>query len=169
MKSFGVFFVMSLKKKDIIKQYEISPDELEEQVALALADFPEIEMAEQYEESIKEFEPEKIVSGRVISIANDNVIVDIGCKSEGEVPLSEFDVPPVAGEKIEVFLETMEDEHGEIILSKKKADRIRGWTTYHHKKGDVGKASGSQIKWTLIGRWSSCFLTSLSNRYSSHW
>ncbi len=139
MKSFGVFFVMSLKKKDIIKQYEISPDELEEQVALALADFPEIEMAEQYEESIKEFEPEKIVSGRVISIANDNVIVDIGCKSEGEVPLSEFDVPPVAGEKIEVFLETMEDEHGEIILSKKKADRIRGWeqliTT--KKEGDV--------------------------------
>jgi len=130
---------MSLKKKDIIKQYEISPDELEEQVALALADFPEIEMAEQYEESIKEFEPEKIVSGRVISIANDNVIVDIGCKSEGEVPLSEFDVPPVAGEKIEVFLETMEDEHGEIILSKKKADRIRGWeqliTT--KKEGDV--------------------------------
>jgi small subunit ribosomal protein S1 len=139
MKSFGVFFVMSLKKKDIIKQYEISPNELEEQVALALADFPEIEMAEQYEESIKEFEPEKIVSGRVISIANDNVIVDIGCKSEGEVPLSEFDVPPVAGEKIEVFLETMEDEHGEIILSKKKADRIRGWeqliTT--KKEGDV--------------------------------
>ncbi|HPY74499.1 MAG TPA: 30S ribosomal protein S1, partial [Planctomycetota bacterium] len=128
-----------MKKKDIIKQYEISPDELEEQVALALADFPEIEMAEQYEESIKEFEPEKIVSGRVISIANDNVIVDIGCKSEGEVPLSEFDVPPVAGEKIEVFLETMEDEHGEIILSKKKADRIRGWeqliTT--KKEGDV--------------------------------
>jgi len=137
---------MPLKKKSIIKQFEISPEKLQEELELAMADVPEEAMANQYEESIKEFEPEKIVPGRVISIANDNVIVDIGCKSEGEVALAEFDVPPVAGDRIEVYLETMEDEHGEIVLSKKKADRIRGWEELIKTKNEGDVVEGKVVR-----------------------
>ena len=137
---------MPLKKKSIIKQFEIPQEKLQEELELAMADVPEEAMANQYEESIKEFEPEKIVPGRVISIANDNVIVDIGCKSEGEVALAEFDVPPVAGDRIEVYLETMEDEHGEIVLSKKKADRIRGWEELIKTKNEGDVVEGKVVR-----------------------
>lgn len=126
-------------QKDIIKQYQIPEEQLEREVAEAMGEVDLTQMSCLYEESIKDFESEKIVKGRVLSIASDKVIVDIGCKSEGEVLLSEFEVPPQSGEEIEVLLETVEDELGEIVLSKKKADRIRGWERLIEtkKEGDV--------------------------------
>lgn len=128
-------------QKDIVKKYQIPEEQLEREVAEAMGEVNLAQMSTLYEESVKDFEPEKIVKGRVLSIASDNVIVDIGCKSEGEVPLSEFDTPPKSGDEIEVLLETMEDESGEIVLSKKKADRIRGWERLIEtkKEGDVVK------------------------------
>ena len=81
--------------------------------------------------------------GRVVEIVGDQVVVDVGYKSEGLVPLGEWEdePPPVAGETVEVLLEGMEDETGEIVLSRKKAHRMRAWEmviTRHHE-GDVVK------------------------------
>ena len=83
-----------------------------------------------------------IVSGKVIEIVGDQVIVDVGYKSEGLVPLNEWEdgeAPPQPGDSVEVLLEGMEDETGEIVLSRKKAHRMRAWemviTRYH--EGDV--------------------------------
>lgn len=125
--------------KPIVKQNTIPPEELEKALAEAMEGVSLNEMANIYEDSIKDFEPDKIVKGRVLNIASDNVIIDVGYKSEGEVPLAEFDETPKPGDEVEVLLETVEDESGEIVLSKKKADRIRGWERLIQtkKEGDV--------------------------------
>src|SRR4051795_12006990 len=83
-----------------------------------------------FEESLKreELKEGDIVKGKVIALGKDHVIVDIGYKSEGAIPLHEF--PPgeagapsiKVGDEIDVFLESREDENGLCILSKEKAD-----------------------------------------------
>jgi small subunit ribosomal protein S1 len=74
----------------------------------------------------------EIVHGTVVAVSKDYVVVDIGYKSEGQVPLGEFvgadgQVAVKAGDKIEVLLEARENEHGLVILSKEKADRLKVW------------------------------------------
>ncbi|MGP0062958.1 MAG: 30S ribosomal protein S1 [Isosphaeraceae bacterium] len=89
------------------------------------------------------FEIGRIVSGRVVEVVGDQVVVDVGYKSEGLVPLNEWEdePPPQHGDDVEVLLEGMEDETGEIVLSRKKAHRMRAWemviSRYH--EGDVVK------------------------------
>jgi len=90
--------------------------------------------AAMFEESLKKEEVKEgaIVRGRVIQVAKDYVVVDIGYKSEGQVPLEEFPVvdgqPQVkAGDEIEVYLESRENENGLCVLSKEKADRLKVW------------------------------------------
>jgi small subunit ribosomal protein S1 len=89
----------------------------------------------------QEFDIGGIVSGKVIEIVGDQVVVDVGYKSEGLVPLNEWEdePPPQPGDAVEVLLEGMEDDTGEIVLSRKKAHRMRAWemviSKYH--EGDV--------------------------------
>jgi len=89
------------------------------------------------------FEIGSIVSGKIVEVVGDQVVVDVGYKSEGLVPLGEWeDEPhPQPGEAVEVLLEGMEDDTGEIVLSRKKAHRMRAWemviSKYH--EGDVVK------------------------------
>jgi len=138
---------MNLKKqKDIIKRFAIPEEELRHELEEAMKDVATDQMTTSYEESIKDFEPEKIVQGRILNVVSDKVIVDIGYKSEGEVPLSEFDDTPKPGDQIEVLLETVEDESGEIVLSKKKADRIRGWERLIETKKEGDMVEGKVIR-----------------------
>jgi small subunit ribosomal protein S1 len=90
--------------------------------------------AAMFEESLKREDVKEgdIVKGRVIHVGKDNVIVDIGYKSEGTIPVYEFTdaegkVTVAAGDEIDVFLETRENEDGLCILSKEKADRLKVW------------------------------------------
>jgi small subunit ribosomal protein S1 len=74
-----------------------------------------------------------VVKGIVIAVENDNVLIDVGLKSEGRVALKEFAAPgkPAEvkpGDIVEVFLERMEDKHGEAQLSREKARREEAWT-----------------------------------------
>ncbi|HEX8204310.1 MAG TPA: 30S ribosomal protein S1, partial [Isosphaeraceae bacterium] len=83
-----------------------------------------------------------IVAGKVIEVVGDQVVVDVGYKSEGLVPLAEWDpgeAPPQPGDEIEVLLEGMDDETGEVVLSRKKAHRMRAWERVIsvHRVGDV--------------------------------
>ena len=83
-----------------------------------------------------------IVPGRVVEVVGDQVVVDVGYKSEGLVPLDEWEdnePPPQPGDQIEVLLEGMDDETGEVVLSRKKAHRIRAWerVVSVHREGDV--------------------------------
>ena len=74
-----------------------------------------------------------VVKGMVITVENDMVLIDVGLKSEGRVPLKEFATPGKPpeikpGDIVEVFLERMEDKHGEAQLSREKARREEAWT-----------------------------------------
>jgi len=82
-----------------------------------------------YKSTLVNFNEKEIITGRIIGINEKDVLIDIGFKSEGIIDRNEFsenNVPEV-GEKIEVFLEKIEDESGKTILSKEKADFLSRW------------------------------------------
>ena len=70
-----------------------------------------------------------IVVGNVVNISDRDVFIDIGFKTEGIVPLSEFKNPPIIGKEIEVVVEKFEDTKGNLLLSKEKADFIKRWAS----------------------------------------
>jgi len=77
----------------------------------------------------EEFIPGAILEGRVVGLHGNDVVVDVGLKSEGVIAGSEFDdLSTVAvGDEVQVLLETVESDSGHIVLSKRKADRILNW------------------------------------------
>jgi small subunit ribosomal protein S1 len=84
---------------------------------------------EMYEKTMGEIKEGEIVQGKVMGVTKDDVIVDVGFKSEGIIPIVEFPQPLniKVGDEIEVFLEEIEDQDGQLILSKQKADFMRVW------------------------------------------
>jgi len=94
-----------------------------------------------YDHTTAEFGPNKVVKGKIVDIRNDEVVVDIGYKSEGVISLTEFSDATEfdVGDIIEVLLESVDEGGGGIVLSKRKADRIRGWERIiqSHKEGDT--------------------------------
>jgi small subunit ribosomal protein S1 len=87
--------------------------------------------------------PGTILKGKIVTQIGNDVIVEVGLKSEGVVDAAEFDNPEdiEAGREIEVLIEETDTESGLILLSKHKADRIRGWENIVNtkKEGDVVK------------------------------
>ncbi|MBA3957168.1 MAG: 30S ribosomal protein S1 [Parachlamydiaceae bacterium] len=73
--------------------------------------------------------PGSILKGRIVEITKDHVVVDVGLKSEGLVPIAEFSDPAdiVLDSIVEVLLDQPEDDHGQIVLSREKAERMRQW------------------------------------------
>src|SRR3954469_25756584 len=110
--------------RNLLREFDVSEEEL---TAVVTGDGGD--EFEQFLSNGQSFEVGGIVSGKVIEIVGDQVVVDVGYKSEGLVPLNEWEdePPPQPGESVEVLLEGMEDETGEIVLSRKKAHRMRPW------------------------------------------
>ncbi len=85
----------------------------------------------------------QILKGRIVEITKDFVVVDVGLKSEGLVPINEFDEPSelILGNDIEVYLDQTEGEDGQIVLSREKARRQRQWEyiVNHCKEGSIVK------------------------------
>lgn len=79
--------------------------------------------------------PGSILKGRIVEITKDHVVVDVGLKSEGLVPIGEFSDPSVLilDAEVEVLLDQPEDDNGQIVLSREKAERLRQW---EYKRGD---------------------------------
>ncbi|MGR3310911.1 MAG: 30S ribosomal protein S1 [Candidatus Brocadiales bacterium] len=127
--------------RDIIKEYDIDLDEVEKEITQALEGYPQESMEKTYNESIKNFGVGTILKGIILDVVGKDVIIDSGYKSEGVVPVEEFNTPDEIqiGQEIEVMLESVEDDSGLIKLSKRKADRIRGWekVVTQYKEGDV--------------------------------
>jgi small subunit ribosomal protein S1 len=110
------------------------------------------EFARLFEESSKNvsLKEGEVVKGRIIRINRDYVIVDIGFKSEGRIPIEEFRTPTGEtraniGEDIDVFLETIENEDGMMILSKDRADSIRMWDRLEEIEAKDGEVEGKVI------------------------
>ncbi len=88
------------------------------------------QLAQMYEESFSGIKEGEIVKGKVVNVNPSDVLVDIGFKSEGAIPIREFGDDPSAiaiGQEIDVFLENVEDLEGYVVLSKQKADFMRVW------------------------------------------
>jgi len=86
-------------------------------------------MEQLYSSTLNEITEDEIIKGRVVSISNKDVTIDVGFKSEGIVSLLEFRAEDEVqvGDDVEVYLENIEDKMGQLILSKKKADVLRIW------------------------------------------
>lgn len=87
------------------------------------------------------FNPGKILVGTIVEITKDHVVIDVGLKSEGMVPISEFSDPTqlVIGAQVEVYLDQAEDDRGQIVLSREKAEKQRQWEYIleHCKEGSI--------------------------------
>jgi small subunit ribosomal protein S1 len=100
-----------------------------------------------YEESFKRFAEGEVVTGRIISIDRDYVLVDIGYKSEGQIRIQEFkddagDVKAKVGDKLEVMVEWWDDEEERVILSKEKAANIKVWEAIKKAYDEEGTIQG---------------------------
>jgi len=102
------------------------------------------EMVSLYDESMRHLSEGQIVTGRVIAITQNHVVVDVGYKSEGLVPIAEFfdfegKVSVEVGDEVEVLLERTEDAEGHVLLSKQKAERMKVWADIEksYKAGDI--------------------------------
>lgn len=118
---------------DNLEELEIEREKKESNFAQELEKF--------YEQGLKTVQEGEIVKGKVVGFTGKEVLVDIGYKSEGVLPLDEFDNPSQLkiNDEIDVFLETKEDEEGMVIVSKRKADRVLGWERIikNYKEGDT--------------------------------
>lgn len=87
------------------------------------------ELEQLYAQSMRDLREGQILKGKIIDITDKGVVVDVGYKSEGIILLEEFPDPQAlkVGDEVEVLLESVEDEEGLIVLSKKKAERAQGW------------------------------------------
>ena len=86
------------------------------------------ELEKMYERTLNKFSNNERVNGHVIRITDKEVVVDIGFKSEGLIPVEEFgNNIPELGDEIEIYVDKIEDRKGQLILSKKKADFLRAW------------------------------------------
>ncbi len=125
----------------LVKKFALSQEDLDREVLAAFGSVKSDDMTEVYNQSVKNFEAESILRGKIVNIINGDVIVDIGYKSEGVIPLEQFEdqTKVKEGDDVEVLLEAVEDDSGMIQLSKRKADRIRGWERVieTYKEGDV--------------------------------
>src|SRR5574341_2173685 len=110
------------------------------------------EMVELYAQSLREIVEGEIVRATVLEIKNDMVLIDIGYKSEGTIPLKEFqtlsgEFPIKVGDAVDVYLDQKEDSDGLIVLSREKAEKIKVWDDIRrsYEKGEV-------ITGTILGR-----------------
>ena len=127
----------------MVKEELVSSEEEKKQASLGgevekreKRDYPRKEEPEDfqtlYEESLKTLEEGQILSGIVMDITPDHVTVDVGYKSEGQIPMQEFlkrdkKLDVKIGDRIDVLLEKKESEEGLLTLSKEKADKIKVW------------------------------------------
>ncbi|MFO0388964.1 MAG: 30S ribosomal protein S1 [Alphaproteobacteria bacterium] len=132
-------------------------EENRKNMAKSAAAFANIEVEDfgaLFEESVKESGKNEgsVVTGVVVAIEKDVVIVDVGMKSEGRIPLREFAVNGVtpelrAGDEVEVFLEKIENKNGEAILSREKALREEAWF-----KLEKACAKNERVEGVIFGR-----------------
>ncbi len=102
------------------------------------------ELVALYDESMRHLSEGEIVNGIVIEVTNNEVVVDVGYKSEGLIPIREFAGPDGKasvgiGDEVEVLLEQTEGAEGHVMLSKIKAERMRVWEQVEHsyKEGKI--------------------------------
>ncbi len=114
----------------LINQLESGDAELEAQLREMLGGEPsDTSIASTIDETVGNFQAGTILKGRIVGLVGDDVVVDVGLKSEGVIPQDEWDDKSAidVGDKVDVWLETVESDSGLVVISKRKADRILNW------------------------------------------
>ncbi|MDZ4855121.1 MAG: 30S ribosomal protein S1 [Nitrospirota bacterium] len=105
-------------------------------------------LAALYEETFKNLEEGTITEGRIVAVTKDKVVVDIGYKSEGMIPNDQFSTEELqtikVGDRLQVYIEECEDEDGNLVLSKEKADKMKIWEELEQLFND-GKSIDGKI------------------------
>ncbi len=114
---------------------------IEELLHLEVTEEVPQEEQDRYLSTFSDISEREIITGRVIGMNEKEILIDIGFKSEGIIKRDEFaeNALPEVGEKLDVYLERMEDESGKTVLSKEKADFLRRWTKLReiHETGEI--------------------------------
>jgi len=140
--------------RNLISKLGITDDQLEQQLGELYTTEHQQMLEKALDKKVEALVPGTIVKGKIVGMAGNDVVIELGLKSEGLIETTEFDSPDeiVVGKEIEVLLEEVDAENG-LVLSKRKADRIRGWEhiTTTKKEGDVVKGIVSRrIKGGLL-------------------
>jgi small subunit ribosomal protein S1 len=129
--------------RNIINKLGMSPEQIDQQVSEMFGEKENELFQEVLQTKVDSHLPGTILKGKIVTQLGSDVIVEVGLKSEGVVDAAEFEEASEieAGREIEVLLEDTDSESGLIILSKHKADRIRGWEKIINtkKEGDIVK------------------------------
>jgi len=117
----------------------------------AVAEPENAELLALIDEHFREFKEGSIVNGTILDIRPQVVVVDIGYKSEGAIPVSEFEDEDIeVGDEVEVLLERLEDDEGLIVLSKEKAAHKQNWEKIMKVYEDGGLVKG-KVKGAVKG------------------
>jgi small subunit ribosomal protein S1 len=143
----GYLSTQTMVNRNLLRQFDVPDDQIEN-----VNDVFNQAINEWIQSEEQDYEANKIVTGKVLEIRGDDVVIDIGYKSEGIIKLEEWKEegsdapPPKPGDVVEVLLETVESEDGTIALSYRKAKRQKEWNAIlaKHKEGDV--VSGRVLK-----------------------
>ncbi len=105
------------------------------------------QLMEMYEESLKQFQEGEVVNGTVISMDRDYVLVDVGYKSEGQIPIHEFrddngNLDVQLNDEVEVMVEWWDEEEERVILSKEKAAKVKVWEAIREVYESEGTIEG---------------------------
>jgi len=127
------------------KKQSINPNEFEKAKKLFNNDEYSQEefftLAKLYTDSFKDVKEGELIKGKIVRIQGDQVILDVGFKSEGSIPKSEFNESEEIkiGKEVEVVLESVEDQEGNLVLSKQRADFLRIWdrVVRAHETGEI--------------------------------
>ena len=114
----------------LINSLDMGDADLEKELQAAFGvETSDDNIASQIDQTVGNFQAGTILKGRIIGIVGDDVVIDVGLKSEGVIPINEWDdrsaIDP--GDKVDVWLETVESDSGLVVISKRKADRILNW------------------------------------------
>ena len=134
--------------RNIVNKLGLSQDELDRQIGEMFTEKDGEFLEEVLCAKVDSHLPGTILKGTIESQIGNDVIVEVGLKSEGVVDADEFDSPEEieVGKEIEVFLEDTDSGGGLILLSKRKADRIRSWGTIIDTKKEGDVVSGRVIR-----------------------
>ena len=119
-----VYDIVSMK---IQQQGNLMAKEVEMGAVAPSDDSIQTQLQEQYLKTMNHLEEGDLVEGQVVQVASDCVFVDVGAKSEGKIPLIEFQTPPKVGDTVTVVLMKKETRSGETYVSKSKADEKVHW------------------------------------------
>ncbi len=134
--------------RNLIAELDTEDFNLESELADALAGFAgEDELRELLGDS-EEYKAGSILKGRIVGRAGDDFVIDVGLKSEGLIPVGEWDDPSSIdpGDEVQVWLENLESETGYILLSKRKADRIINWHRIIESKNEGDTVEGRVMR-----------------------